>query len=304
MTIELETMPVQLSIIIVSYNTKDLLIDCLQSIYKYPVDFEFEIIVVDNHSIDETNSTLRQHFPQVRLIENSQNVGFAAANNQAAKKAKGNYLLFLNSDTVVKKDALSDFFTQATTLNGGIYSCQLVTTDDLIQPQGGSLPNLWNVATWMLGIDELPIIRTLIPPYQQSSSDFFTQDRKMGWVSGTAMMIQADIFRDIGGFDEQVFMYGEDVELCLRLTKTGLRAHFLSSPKIVHLGHGSGSSSKALLGEFQGIKYIFSKHKPAWHLPILRFWLKIGALLRYFIFGIIKGNADKKIIYQQAFGLA
>lgn len=297
-------MPVQLSIIIVSYNTKDLLIDCLQSIYKYPVDFEFEVIVVDNHSIDDTVTTLKQYFPLIRLIKNSQNIGFAAANNQAAKKARGRKLLFLNSDTAVKKNALQDFFTQADATCDDIYTCQLMTANDQIQPQGGSLPNLWNVATWMLGIDDLPIIRTLIPPYQRSSSDFFSRDRKMGWVSGTAMMIPTGVFRSLGGFDEQVFMYGEDVELCLRLAKTGRKIYFLSSSKIVHLGQGSGSSSKALLGEFQGIKYIFIKHKPAWHLPILRFWLKIGALLRYLIFGIIKGNADKKIIYQQAFGLA
>jgi len=158
-----------LSIIIVSYNTKDLLIDCLQSIYKYPVKLTFEVIVVDNHSTDETVPMLEAHFPQVRLVKNQSNLGFGKANNQAAQKALGAYLWFLNSDTTLHKDTLKRLFTLTQQSDADVSSCQLRYSNGAIQPQGGSLPHLINIFFWMTGIDDLSLISKLIPRYQQSN---------------------------------------------------------------------------------------------------------------------------------------
>jgi GT2 family glycosyltransferase len=281
-----------------------MLVECLQSIFKFPTKIAFEIIVVDNHSMDDTVSFIHTHFPQVLVIENQQNVGFARGNNKAVKKAQGEYLFFLNSDTLLKKNAVDTLINFAKSANSDIASCQLNNSDGSIQPQGGQLPNLFNVFCWMTFIDDIPLISRFIPSYQQSRIEYFTKNHQMGWLAGTALLINRNVFRELKGFDENMFMYGEDVEFCMRAYDNKVKINYFSSPQIIHLGQGSGSSSKAILGEYQGLKYIFVKHKPTWQLPILRLWLKIGALLRLLIFGMMGGDEDKRIIYQQAYKLA
>lgn len=293
-----------LSIIIVNFNTQKLLKDCLQSIEASQGNGSWEIIVVDNHSTDQSISMVKKFFPAVKIIANKTNEGFAKANNRGVKQARGDYILLLNSDTIVKKDALNTLLSCVKQSHADIASCKLLHPNGTIQPQGGFLPRLSNIAAWMLCIDDIPGISRLIKPYQQTSQAFFMRDQQPGWVSGTALIVNRSTYNKLHGFDEHFFMYGEDVDFCLRAQKQGFRVNYFSQPEITHLGQGSGNSRGALIGEYKGLQYIFRQHKPAWELPILRILLKTGALCRILLFGIIKRDVQKKQIYQQAYTVA
>jgi len=156
----------------------------------------------------------------------------------------------------------------------------------------------------MLFIDDLPLINKIIKPYQQRSSLFFNKDQHPGWLGGTAFLIKKDLYSKLNGLDQKIFMYGEDVEFCQRISNLGIELDYFSSPSLTHLGQASGSSEGAILGEYKGLKYIYQKHKPKWEYPILRMLLKIGALLRIIIFGIMLKDEKRKQIYTKAFKLA
>lgn len=293
-----------LSIIIVSHNTKDVLLNCIRSIYKSPDNLKKEIIVIDNHSTDGTVELLRNHFKDIKLIQNQMNVGFAAANNQGATQATGEFILLLNSDTLVINDALSKLVKSAKESQATILSCQLLNSDHTIQPQGGKLPTLFNLTAWMTFFDDLPIIKSFFPSYQIRRESYFEKDQQPGWVGGTAMLINANVYHKLNGLDEDLFMYAEDVEFCYRAYQNKHQIRYFSEPRIIHLGQQSGSPQKAIIGEFQGLKHLYAKHKPSWQQTFLRLILKTGALLRVFVFGIIRGDHERKVAYQQAYRLA
>ena len=292
------------SIIIVNYNTSDLLLKCLRSIEENDTSLNKEIIVVDNNSSDDSIKLLNKKYPKVKVIVNSSNLGYAKANNIGAKVAKGDYLLLLNSDTIINKGAISKLVSRASQDNSAISSCMLLNSDNSIQPQGGSLPSLCNLFAWMLFIDDLPILSRLINRYQQRDANFFNKDQQPGWLSGTALLIKRDLFEKLDGLDENIFMYAEDVEFCVRANLANHQANYYYQPSIVHLGQGSGASSNAIIGEFKGLIYIFNKHKPAWQLPILRLLLSTGAFLRWLIFGIIALDKQKRKAYAKALKVA
>ena len=280
-----------LSIIIVSFNTKTLTLQCL----KLLTDLSAEIIVVDNASTDGTVPALQAQYPHVIIIPNHQNLGFSKACNLGAKQALGEYVLFLNSDTIATPEAILELLIH----HSDIATCRLINPNGSLQPQGGYLPNLINLPLWMLNLDHLPILRLALKPYQLRTPDFFREDHLMGWVSGTALMVKKSIYQKLHGFDENLFMYAEDLDFCYRAHQYGFSINYYATPQITHLGQGSGSSRGAILGEYQGLIYYFKKHRPAWQLPVVKFWLTIGALLRAFVFGMI-GNDERRQIYQQA----
>lgn len=294
----------ELSIIIVSYNTKDLLKQAIQSIR---LRSNWELIVVDNASSDGSVEVMKQEFPQALLIENKENLGFAKANNQGIRIAKGKFVLLLNSDTKVLDNSLGNLliFLKANP-RIGIASGQLKNEDGTIQPQGGFLPRLTNITFWMLFLDDIPIFGQYLWPYHINDPKAFTVERRIGWVGGTAMMITRQVLEKVGLLNEDIFMYGEDVEYCLRARKAGFKVAITPKTKILHLGQRSsgGAPSRAWIGEFKALKYIFQKHKPKWEYPILWLLLKTGALLRIVIFGILQGRKDAYAAYKEAFFLA
>jgi GT2 family glycosyltransferase len=293
----------ELSIIIVSYNTKQLLKNCLESIRASGDTLKKEIIVVDNNSSDGSLDMVKAEYPEVKRIINTENTGFAVANNQGAAIASGEYLLLLNSDTVIKTNTLERFVAEAKAANADIASVKLLNPDGTIQPQGGALPNLFHLALWMWFIDDMPFLGGLVPSYQNQYAWRFNHNHQPGWVGGTAMLIKNSVYETLSGLAADIFMYGEDVELCLRARKAGFRIHYFASPEIIHLGQGSGNKEKSLLGEYQGIIYLYKKHYPQWQLPITRFLLKSGAFLRLILFGIMLRDNEKQNIYRKALDL-
>ena len=295
-----------LSIIIVSYNTKEIITTCINSVIDNTKGTNYEIIVVDNGSKDGSLERLRKlekKHPQIKLITSKTNLGFGKANNLGAKKAKGKYLLLLNSDTIIIGNAIPEALKTLRKMpNVGVYSCRLMNEDKSVQPSGGYFPNLGNVFAWQFFIDDLPLIGRLIPSFHPKKSSY-NGNKQMDWITGAFMLFPKKVFDKVGGFDENIFMYTEEMELCYRIKKLGYIISYFYFPAIIHLGGASSGSVLALTSEIKYLIYFWEKHNPAWQLPIIKSFLYIGSLLRLLIFGIIKRDEKARRAYTQALGL-
>lgn len=317
-----------LSVCIISYNTSPLTLDavrsCTQDILKSPLlNKKSEIIVIDNNSKDDSVSVL-QAFKEtvpinIRIIENDKNTGFTQANNQAIKLAQGKYVLLLNSDTFVQPSALeklvlafenvidsstADLSSYSTKLDRlGILSATLVNPDGSFQAQGGAYPSLISLATHMFFLDDIPIIGKLFPSTQDRkmypiSSDDNAELIQRDWVAGTVMLLKKDLLDEIGVFDEDIFMYAEDLELCVRAKDHHWDIAIHPSAFITHIKSASSSTSTAIEGEFRGYLYLWSKHKPIWQYQLVKLILRLGIVLRIVVFGTMK-QQEKADIYKK-----
>lgn len=296
---------VDLSIIIPSYNTRQLLMACLSSIYK-STKTPFEIIIVDNASTDGTVQEIEQKYKDIKLIKNKMNLGFARAVNQGLKEAKGQYPLILNSDTEILDEAIDkeiDFLRIHNDV--GAVGCQLKNPDKSIQASGGYLPNLFNVFLWMTFLDDFPIFKKIFPSFHVQDKNFYKREHKLGWVTGAFLLTKKEVLEKVGFFDEEMFMYVEEVDWCQRVNKAGLKVVFDPTASIIHYKSASTRRGKAgILEEYQGLKYFFSKTKASWQMSILKVLLKLGAFLRILVFGIILKDLESRRIYAKAFDLA
>ncbi len=287
-----------LSIIIVSYNTKELTIQAIDSVLQSTLQ-DKEIIVVDNNSTDGSVEALKKKFgKKITLIERKDNGGFSKANNDGIKIATGEYILLLNSDTIVPQDALKKM-TQFLDENPsyGVISSRLLNADGSYQPQGGALPNLLNIKAWWLW--PLPGQIPFVDAYQNATNLSESSEAIVarGWVGGTAMMIRTEVIEKVGLLDEHIFMYAEDIELCFRVRQAHFEIGIHTRSEITHIGSASGSSKNAKLGEIRGLLYFFKIHKPSWQLPLLKLIIFSGALLRCILFGILRGSSDARSLY-------
>lgn len=293
-----------LSIIIISYNTAEITVNCLKSVLsdkslefnlnkKYAKDepdtIPTEIIVVDNASTDNTISRIQGLKTKIKLIKNSQNLGFAKANNQGFEKALGNFVLLLNSDTIIKHSAISQSLIWLSAHpEAGVCTGQLLNKDGTIQPTGGFFPNLLNTFAWCLFLDDLPFINKLIlpihphPPQFYTKDNFYLKDRQLDWVTGAFMLTRKEIIDKTKGFDPDYFMYAEEVEWSYRIKKIfpNLQTWYLIGPQIIHLGGASATNNTdKLLREYLGILHFFKKNKPK-EAKFAKIFLRLGALLR------------------------
>ncbi|EKD62066.1 MAG: Glycosyl transferase family 2 [uncultured bacterium] len=301
------------SIIIVSYNTEKLTASCIRSIVKYTRDVDYEIIVVDNGSTDGSVakiSNLKSQISNLRLVKNKINLGFGQANNQGMKIAKGEFILLLNSDTKIYDNVLGDMIHwMRANPDVGIASCSLRNKDGSLQPTGGYFPTILRVVSWMLFLDDLPLLGKLIRSFHPHTPDFFgknpiyTAVQEFDWLTGAFMLIRKDVIKKSGYFDEDYFMYVEEVDLCYRIKKEGSRILYLPKWSIIHYGGASGKRSESILAEYRGIKTFYKKHYPKWQYPILRLLLKIGSVIRILLFGLLEGK-ESAATYAKAFKLA
>ena len=287
-----------LSVIIVSFNTKDITRQCLDSLYQFTAGLDYEVIVVDNASSDSSAEMLSEFEPgpkNFKLIRSTANLGFGPANNLGAKEAKGEYLLFLNSDTLLIENNLPYCVAEIEkNRNIGVYSCNLTNKDGRHQTSGGYFPNLCRLFAWQFFIDDIPPFSNLIDSIHPHASR-----KQPDWVTGAFMMIPTKIFWEAAGFDERIFMYTEEMELCYRIKKLGKIVIHDAHTSIIHLGGASGGSYLALTSEVEGMLYFWHKHKPAWQLPLVKLLFFVGSLLRYVIFGIIGRNATARQSYRE-----
>lgn len=285
----------KLSILILSFNTKELILGCIESIqkqYKEQLDTkEFEIIVIDNASTDGTPEAIRvkKRAENITIIENKENYGFSKGNNIGVKRAKGEYILFLNSDTLVLDKGLEDmvcYLDQHSKI--GILGARLKNNDGSNQPSAGNFYNLLSVLLLLLGGERIGLLR--------SSPNKITI---VDWVSGGSMMVRKKMFEELKGFNEDFFMYLEDMDLCFRAYKKGWLTYFYPSITISHMQHGSSNRAFAIKNIYKGILLFYKKHKSRFEYSLVKILLRVKAQVLIFA-GRVLDNTYLTKTYEEA----
>jgi GT2 family glycosyltransferase len=228
------------SILIVSYNTRDLTLACLRSLFEQTTQIQFEVIVVDNASADGSADAIAAEFPAVRLIRLTENAGFAAGNNIAAREASGRYLLLLNPDTLVLDRAIERLVEFAgREPDARIWGGRTLFADHSLNPAScWRAPTLWSVACIATGLTSLFRGSPLFAPESYGAWPRDTV-RAVDIVSGCFLLIERATWKRLGGFDPAFFMYGEEADLCLRAREIGARPMITPDAAIVHYGGAS-----------------------------------------------------------------
>jgi len=231
------TMP-DLSVIILNYNTKDLLRDCLKSVIS---DKRIEIIVVDNASTDGSAEMVKKEFPQVELIVSKKNLGFAAGNNLALKKASGKYILFLNSDAQVKPETFKKMiaFMESDPQIGASTAKTMLFSGRMDPDCHRGFPTPWASVCYFLGLERLFPKSRFFGQYHKFYLDL-NKPHEIDAGFGTFMVVRAEVLKQVGNWDENYFFYGEDLDLFYRIKKAGWRVMFYPEPLVMH--HKGASS--------------------------------------------------------------
>lgn len=224
-----------LSILIVSWNTRDMLAQCLASVAAHPPEGEYEVIVVDNASADGSAAMVRADFPAVALLENVDNPGFAGANNQAIARSRGRYLLLLNPDTVVEAEALAALvaFMDAQP-DAGAAGALLLNADGSLQLSCHPSPTLFREVCQLFHLDGLyPLANYRMADWPRDTP------RPVETARGAALIVRREVIERVGPLDASYFMYSEEVDWCLRIRRAGWRIYWVPQSRVVHYGSQS-----------------------------------------------------------------
>lgn len=262
---------IDLSVIVVTYNTSEMTLECLRVLVTAIEGLRSEICVVDNASSDGTADAIRETFPQVRIISNERNAGFGAANNQGMNEARGEFFLLLNSDAFPRCDAIAvliDFLRKNP--RAGVVGPRVLNVDGSLQvscypfptPGFAWLENLW-----------------LSHGYSRWAHDSV---RRVDFVIGACLLLRRQVYEEVGGFDEQFFMYAEEADWQRRMRNMGWEAVFVPSACVTHLGGASGANEKATINRhfFDSLDIYQRKHHGVAGLISLRCAMATGCLLR------------------------
>jgi GT2 family glycosyltransferase len=273
----------QLSVIILNYNVRYFLEQCVLSVQKALVNIDAEIIVVDNNSSDDSCAMMKSLFPNIKRIENKENVGFPKGNNLAVEQAKGKYICILNPDTVVAEDTFTKILDiKSRQLNTGIIGCKLIDgTGNFLPESKRGVPTPWVALTKIFGLYKI--------------SDFFGKyyaqhlaENQSGTVEilvGAFMVMERKLYNEIGGFDENCFMYSDDIDLSYRALQKGTYNYYFHETTVIHYKGESTVRDEKYMKRFQeAMQFFYAKHfKKSVAFDYL---MKIGA----FTFSLIKKN--------------
>lgn len=273
----------KLSIIIVSWNVCDELLECLRSIKKNSASHKFEIIVVDNASTDATVDNVKANFPEVTLIINTENRGFAAANNEGIRRAEGRYVLLLNPDTILHSKSL-DVLVEFMDRNQDVGACgpKLLYSDGTIQPSVRRFPDFYSALYQNTVFRNLRIFRRQYRRYKMFDFGFETQ-MDVDIVMGAALMTRRSIIDQIGPLDEAFFMYYEEADLCYRIKQAGWRIMFIPQAVITHLGGRSANQVpvRKRIMRLKSLLVFFRKHRGKFRTMVFCCVFKPAILLKY-----------------------
>lgn len=265
-----------LSIVTLNYKKKELTIACMESLYKqFRKEFEddsMELIIVDNDSQDDSVPTLRKEikekkYKNVHMIANPSNSGFGAGCNTGAKASKGDFILFQNNDTIVKDGGIySMALYMKEHANIAIMGGQLRNFDGSLQPSTGKFYTLGYAALLLLGGQRFGVL-------DKSPKEI----QKVDWVKGGLLMIRHDVFKELQGFDEKIFMYIEDMELCYRAHKLGKDVYFYPNVMVLHKEHGSTNKTFAIVNIYKNLLYFYKKHRSPAEYNAVKFMMQAKA---------------------------
>ena len=242
-----------LSVIIVSYNSSSFLELCLHSVAKAisQLEIESEVIVVDNSSSDDSCEVLNNKFSFVKLIQNDENIGFSKANNLGVSKAKGKYICILNPDTVLQENTFDEILKfYKSNIKVGFVGCQMIDGNGMFLKESKRvIPSIFSSFMKVLGISKFY--------YSALDKD------KRGYIdilAGAFMFVEKTIYDSVKGFDEDYFMYGEDIDLSYKALKKGYSNYYLGDVKIIHFKGESTDKNSVYINRFYNAMYIFTKH--------------------------------------------
>lgn len=254
----------KLSIVITSYNTKYLLKQCLTSLRHSPDNLQKEIIVVDNASEDGSPEMVQDHFKEVKLLKLSRNQGYGRANNVGLKHATGEYILFLNSDTFVPPGTLTHMVAfMDTHPEVGVATCQVDLPDGRLDPAcHRGFPTPWAAFTFFTGLERLFPHTKLFGQYHQGWKNL-NRIHEIDTPAGAFYLTRKKVLDQIGGFDEQFFIYAEDIDLSLRIKEAGWKIVFVPAVSVTHLKKRSGRDKE--IGEDHASKTHMVRQKTSAH---------------------------------------
>lgn len=277
--------PLDLSVIIVSYNTRAMTLDCLRALFAdmgggVGGAVAAEVFVVDNASTDGSADAIRDRFPSVHLIANGRNVGFGAANNQAMRQARGRHLLLLNSDAFPRGGAVAKLVGYLDAHRAvGIVGPRLLNEDGSLQPSCYRFPTpsqAWRENLWLSRVFRR---HERWGDYRYWAHD---RERDVEWIVGACMMVRREVYEAVGGFDERFFMYAEETDWQKRIRDAGWGVAFLPDAVVTHLGGASGAGERPKINRvtFESLDYYEVKHHGTLGLVSLRTAMIVGLTLR------------------------
>lgn len=276
----------QLSVIILNYNVRYFLEQCVLSVQKALEGIDGEIIVIDNASLDGSCEMMKAKFPHIKLIENQDNLGFPKGNNIGVAQAKGEYICILNPDTVVAEDTFSKILnTKNWTLNTGIIGCKLIDGAGNFLPESKrSVPTPWVAFTKIFGLYK--ISNYFGEYYAQHLSE--NESGKVDILVGAFMVMKRKLYLEIGGFDENCFMYSDDIDLSYLVLKTGKSNYYFHETSVIHYKGESTVRDGTYMKRFrEAMQFFYKKHfKKSWFFDVM---MQAGS----FVFSLLKKNQQK-----------
>jgi hypothetical protein len=269
-----------LSIIIVNWNSTAYLLKCLESIYAQTHETAFEIIVVDNASPDGNVGIVKQQYPDVVLIESPLNLGFAGANNLGFRASRGEYVVFLNPDTVLRNAAFDLMLRQVRSLPSlGAAGCTLLNED--LSLQTAAIQTFPTIVNQLLDLD---VLRNRFPGCSLwNIAPLFaggTEPSRVEVISGACVLFRREVFAEIGQFSEEYFMYAEDLDLCYKAAQGGFTNYYIPQGQIIHYGGKSSVRRRAVVMKWRSILQYVAKHRGYGYQLVFRAAMACSALGR------------------------
>ena len=281
-----------LSVILLNYNTRELTRKCLASIFASKTNYSFEVIVADNGSKDESVEMIRKDFPQVKVIENNANLGFSKGNNVAIKQANGRLVLLLNTDTEIRPDALDvsiKYFDEHPDV--GILGAKVLLPDgSLDKACRRRFPNPWNSFLRLFGLKKFSNYNINSPIDQTIEIDA---------VMGAYLMIRRSVIDKIGLLDEDYFMYGEDLDWCWEAKQAGYKVVYYPKAEITHYKYGSSQliPFKTIRMAHDAMKIFYQKHYAEQYNWLFNQIVYLGISLRMYLVLVVNIFRNKKTVH-------
>jgi hypothetical protein len=292
------------SVLIISYNVRQYLVQAIEALKKSVFEGEMEIVVVDNHSYDGTVEYIREEFPDVKVLANEENVGFGKAVNQAAQMARGDYYLILNPDTVVQENTIAVLveYLQAHP-KVGMVGPKILNADGHLQLScKRSFPTVTVALPKLLGLHRLFPNSRWAGRYNLTYLDP-DQIHKVDAISGSCMFLSQDLFHQLRGFDEQFFMFGEDLDLCYRIWQAGYEIHYVPTTQIIHYqGESVKSAPYDSIHAFYNAMILFAnKHFSLGERLVMRWIIFTGIGFRKFVSLLAERKSQILSVFLDAF---
>ncbi len=253
-----------ISVVIVSYNTRDILRNCLQALFEHSKGIDMEVFVVDNNSQDGSADMVKNEYPTVLLMANNQNLGFAAANNQAFPLAKGNYIVLLNPDAYIRPLSIQNSIAfMDKTPDCGLCGGKIISPAGQLEPSARRFPSALSKLLALSGLrGKFP--QSAILNYYEFGTFAHDRPQEVDWVPGTFTIVRKKMLDEIGAFDERFYIYYEETDLCMRAKMAGWTIYFIPDAEVTHIGGASSKTRKDKSIENKSAQVLIFRMRSEW----------------------------------------